>query len=168
MHSGRGVEMEKEHGLSKKGRTHPVYKVWLDMKSRCNKKNRYTYNYYAGRGIGIFVEWNDYIKFYNWAKNKWEKGLYFDRINNDGDYTPENCRFVTPAESVHNQRLLQNHNKSGYRGVCFEKWMNMWRASIKINGRSKNLGSFKSPRIAALRYDVEAYLLNDGRPRNFS
>ena len=154
------------HGLTVNHKGHPLYWVWHGMKKRClNTKSKH-YNDYGERGIKICKRWvSDPYAFFCWAmRNGYKKGLYLDRKNNDGNYSPQNCRFVTAKESVHNQRLIQKNNTSGYRGVGY--WNNRWIARMTIDGRMKHLGCFKSPRLAALRYDAEAYRLDDGRPRN--
>jgi hypothetical protein len=150
------------HGLSK----HILYKIWIDIKKRCYNRNSKNYEYYYERGILVCSEWKNSAKtFIDWAlKNSWQKGLTIDRINNDGNYEPDNCRFVTRKENVHNQRLLQKNNTSGYRGIFRQD--KKWIAQIYINGEQEYLGLFDSKRLAAIRYDVEAYL-NDNRPRNF-
>ena len=154
----------ERHGL----RGHPIYRVWDSVKQRCHNENTLYYENYGGRGISICGEWDkSFSSFYDWAKNEWEPGLCIDRIDNDGNYEPENCRFITRAESNRNQRLLRRCNTSGYRGVSWHKDRKSWSANISINGKSKHLGLFDSAKLAAIRYDVEAFLLNDGRPMNF-
>lgn len=83
-----------------------LYKVWHGMKTRCYNKNFMYYYNYGGRGITICDEWkNDFKIFYNWAiKNGYKEGLTIDRINNDGNYEPNNCRWITRAEQNRNQR----------------------------------------------------------------
>lgn len=153
-----------KHGLSR----HKLYGVWSSMNGRCYRKTCEEWVNYAARGITVCDEWkNDFMSFYNWAKNKWSYGLNIDRIDNDGNYEPNNCRFVTPSQSAHNQRLLRSVNTSGYRGVSRHKKNKKWVANIGLNGERIYLGSFDSPRLAAIRYDVEAFLLDDGRPMNF-
>lgn len=72
-----------------------IYDVWRSMKDRCNNPNNSRYKRYGGRGIRVSEEWNDPKAFYEWAtKNGYKKGLVIDRINNDGNYEPSNCRFV--------------------------------------------------------------------------
>ena len=154
--------------MSKHGyRYHLLYNVWRAMRSRCCYKHNDNYKYYGGRGIFVCDEWQQSAgSFIRWALlNGWEKGLHIDRIDNNGNYCPGNCRFLTPSISVQNQRLLRSHNTSGYRGVSFHKLAKKWTAHIRINGKLKHLGYFASPRLAAFRYDVEAYL-TDERPRN--
>lgn len=86
-------------------RKHKLYQVFLDMKSRCYRKKNKSYKYYGLRGITVCDEWiNDFIVFFNFAiNNGWKEGLEIDRENNDGNYEPDNCRFVT--------RMVNNNNK---------------------------------------------------------
>ena len=148
----------------------PLYKAWRSIKQRVfNKKDR-SYKNYGGRGIGMSKEWSTYfMSFYDWAMdNGYKKGLQIDREDNDDGYYPYNCRFVTGGQNVRNQRLLHSANTSGYRGVCkTKKRVNPYRAAITINNVPTHLGYFDSPVLAALRYDAEAYRLQDGRPTNF-
>ena len=88
------------HGLWK----HPLYKTWADMKTRCyNTKDKY-YKDYGGRGIKVCDRW---IKsFPNFLQDMGERptGYSIDRINNDGNYEPSNCRWATNKEQQNNQR----------------------------------------------------------------
>jgi hypothetical protein len=162
-HGDSDIIKQKYHGYS----NHSLYKMWIDMKSRCYNKNFHQYKDYGERGIRICNEWkNDAKIFIEWAISLWKKGLQIDRKNNNGNYCPENCRFVTRIENIHNTRLLYNHNTSGYRGVYYYKNKKKWAVQISINNKQRTLGYFDSPRLAALRYDVEAYL-TDNRSRNF-
>ena len=145
-----------------------LYTVWVHMKERCYNKNLKRYKDYGGRGITICDEWlNDSEAFMIWAvDNGWRLGLVIDRKDNESDYSPENCRFVTYAESTINSRPKTN-NTSGFIGVHQHSDGN-WVAQIAAQGKRRYLGYFKSPRMAALRYDAEAFIINDGRPTNFN
>ena len=153
----------RTHNLS----SHPLYSVWAGIMGRCHNKRFPQYKDYGGRGIIMNSSWRSHPeRFIEWAlTNGWEPGLCIDRIDNDDYYKPSNCRFVTRAYSNRHQRVLNSKNTSGYRGVG--KYGNRYTARIRINGTMKHLGSFSSPRLAALRYDVEAIILDDGRPTNF-
>ena len=156
-----------KHGLAH----HPVYGVWCHMRTRCYNKKNNRYDCYGGRGISVCEEWrDDPTLFLKWAdENGYRKGLYMDRIDNDGNYEPDNCRFVDAKTNITNRRLIQNNNTTGYCGVYRELKSNKnpYRAQIKINGKSCHLGGFTSPVLAALRYDAECHFLNEGRKTNF-
>lgn len=90
------------HNLSE----HPLYFVWLTIKQRCYNKNKPRYKDWGGRGIIMCDEWkNDFKIFYDWSmKNGYEKGLQIDREDNDGNYEPSNCRYVTSKINNNNRR----------------------------------------------------------------
>lgn len=81
---------------------HPLYRKWSGMKVRCYSKKDKRYNRYGGRGITICDEWlNDFQSFYDWAiSTGWEEGLTIDRINNDGNYEPSNCQWLTIRDNT--------------------------------------------------------------------
>lgn len=81
-----------------------IYSLWVGMHARCyNQKNK-RYERYGARGIKVCSEWHDVEAFCQWAEtNGSEKGLQLDRIDNDLDYCPENCRFVTAKENCANR-----------------------------------------------------------------
>ncbi len=153
------------HGLTK----YPFYQVWLNMRDRCYNPKSKAFKNYGGRGIEVCNLWrNNADTFIGWALNNgWKPGLNLDRQDNNKGYSPENCRFVNATVSKHNQRLLGSNNTSGYRGVHWIKSERRWRAVICSAGKQKYLGQFTSRKLAAIRYDVEAFLLEDGRPMNF-
>lgn len=131
-----------KHHLSK----HPLYSVYQDMIRRCYKSNCKSFPDYGGREIPITVcdEWkNDVKAFYDWGiANGWEKGLDLDRRENDGNYEPLNCRFVTRQVSNSNTR----------RNVIITAWgetktATEWANDKRCNVNSRTLlGRFKKGR----------------------
>ncbi|MEY4331797.1 MAG: hypothetical protein RLZZ196_535 [Bacteroidota bacterium] len=86
-------------------KSHKLYSIWSNMKTRCNNDKSNCYQNYGGRGISICNEWNnDFLSFYNWAiVNGWDKDLKLDRTDNNGNYEPTNCRFITNKENCNNK-----------------------------------------------------------------
>lgn len=81
-----------------------LYSIWQSMKQRCFRKSHPCYHRYGGRGITICQEWLQFEPFRDWAlANGYSSALQIDRTNNDGNYEPANCRFVTPAENMRNR-----------------------------------------------------------------
>jgi len=89
---------------------HPLYNVWYKMKQRCYLQHDCKFKRYGARGIIVCYEWkNNFEVFYIWAINEgiWKAGLQIDRINNDGNYEPSNCRFVTAKENIRNSTVCK-------------------------------------------------------------
>jgi hypothetical protein len=83
-----------------------LYQVWANMKQRCLNSRNKRYKDWGGRGITVCKEWlESYDKFKAWAiSSGYREGLSIDRIDNDGDYCPDNCRWATASEQRRNQR----------------------------------------------------------------
>lgn len=142
----------KTHGLSKSR----IYQIWNGIITRTENINRNSYIYYAGRGIRMCDEWrNDFISFYDWAiKNGYSDHLSIDRIDNDGNYEPSNCRWTTQNVQARNSQKIRSTNKSGFRGVCYVNSNKKWGASITIKRKQKHIGYFNTPKEAAIAYDT--------------
>lgn len=107
--------MATVHGLSKT----KLYRTWTAIKQRCYNIKCETYVHYGGRGIKMCNDWlDDFSVFYRWCvNNKWEEGLQIDRINNNGDYEPSNCRLVGYKENSRNKRSNINITINGVTKV---------------------------------------------------
>ena len=105
--------------------------LWRGMHLRCEDEAHPSYARYGGRGISVCPSWTDFFDFKTWATaSGYAPGLSLDRIDNDGNYSPENCRWVTCQEQNRNRR---NNTIIEYQGErrCISEW-------AEILGMSKN------------------------------
>lgn len=95
--------------ITSHGKSHNrIYKVWSGMKARCSNKNNLAYKDYGGRGIKVCEKWaNSFEEFYKDMGDEYRNGLEIDRINNDGNYEPGNCRWVTRKVNSRNKRTTR-------------------------------------------------------------
>ena len=101
----------KDHGMYNSN----LYNRWSHIKGRCYNKYDKAYPNYGGRGILLCDEWLDFKAFYNWSiHNGYQEDLTIDRINNDGNYEPNNCRWVDMKTQSRNRR---NKNKKVVQDV---------------------------------------------------
>ena len=94
-----------------------LYHIWFGMKSRCDREKNQAYERYGKRGIAVCDEWNGkdgFIRFYEWAMNNgYDESLSLDRIDNDGGYSPDNCRWTTEKVQANNRRSNRRFEVNG-------------------------------------------------------
>lgn len=146
-----GINKHEQHGQSRT----KLYKTWVNMKTRCNNKKDAHYLKWGGRGICVCEEWADYKAFHVWAMGSgYADGLTIDRIDNDGNYTPNNCRWTT-------HKIQSNNTRRTVRVTLDGK-------SDSLMGWCDNLGIDKSTiRNRLYRgWDHERMLTQPKRPYN--
>jgi hypothetical protein len=130
-----------KHGAASAKAT-PEYNSWRNMKARCHNPSHNRYHDYGGRGITVCDKWSD--SFAVFLEDMGEKPTpthSIDRIDNEGSYKPDNCRWATPTEQNRNHRIRKN-NSSGISGVSRYR-NNKWYVRIKVCGEEVHLGYTK-------------------------
>lgn len=95
------------------GKMNPLYRRWCSMKSRCYNEKSPNYERYGHRGIAICDEWLNFKSFVSWLLNNgFKKDLEIDRVDNNGNYSPENCRLVTHKQNIQNREFTEKHRLS--------------------------------------------------------
>ena len=98
----------KKHGHTGAGARTPTYRSWNSMRDRCNNPNATSYHRYGGRGIAICSEWAEFPAFLRDMGERPGLNFWLDRIDNDGHYEPENCRWATVAQQTASGRRAYN------------------------------------------------------------
>ena len=126
----RVSQSHTKHGGCKSGVDKRLYRVWKSMRQRCYLKSNYGYPRYGGRGIRVCKEWEDFGVFRAWALSNGyditaERGkTTLDRIDNDGDYCPENCRFANSIVQANNKGINKRNVLIEYHGET--KFLSEW------------------------------------------
>lgn len=105
------------------------YKIWEAMKGRCNNPSDNSYSRYGGRGIKVCERWNKFSNFEKDMFSSYSLGLTIERVDNNGDYEPGNCRWATVKEQANNRR--SNHPVT-YKGTT--KNLNEWIEQLGLKG----------------------------------
>lgn len=106
----RAAEAKKTHGLyfDENGKRSKLYRVWGHMNERCSSPTSNAYEDYGGRGIRVCKEWKDYKTFHEWAiSNGYKEGLSIERVDNDGNYEPSNCKWIPISKQASNRRNIR-------------------------------------------------------------
>lgn len=135
------------HGEAGRARTH-LYRVWYAMKARCSNPRNQGYALYGGRGISVCDEWNAFIIFRDWATSHgYSPDLELDRINTNGNYSPDNCRWVTPQANKRNTRA--NHFVTAFGETkCIADWILDSRCAMSFGGLTDRIRKGWSPEKA--------------------
>lgn len=119
-----------------------LYKRYWKIKERCYNPNHISYSRYGGRGIKMCDEWyNSYEAFESWSlENGFEPNLQIDRIDNDGDYCPENCRWITKKENCRNRDNGKEFVYHGEKYKCLSKFCEENNIDIELVNHRLNIG----------------------------
>lgn len=143
-HKEHNHEFGFKHGLT----NNPLYWVWTGIKNRCLNPKASNYERYGGRGISICDEWkNDFKSFYDWAMSHgYQNGLTIDRIDNNGNYEPSNCRWATRKEQQNNTRRNRIFTYEGvsHSIVEWSRILNVNYETLRYRIKVGNLKDFKS------------------------
>ena len=105
-------DLAKENNTTHGGTGTRLFNAWQSMRDRCSNPNNKSFGRYGGRGITVCKEWDAYVAFRDWSlANGYSDALSIDRIDNDGNYEPSNCRWATPKQ--------QGNNRGNNRILCY-------------------------------------------------
>lgn len=121
----------------------PLFNVWISMRKRCSPSNKDNprYKYYAGRGITVCNEWQDFTQFRDWAlESGYRHGLSIDRIDGDKGYSPENCRWATNKQQQNNRSCTLMYELNG-EVHTLKEWSELYNISYdKLWKRIRKFG----------------------------
>ncbi len=132
------------HGKSKT----PEYEIWCGMIKRCRNKKSTGYPHYGGRGIVVCGRWDTFENFLADMGTRPDPTYSIERLDNNGNYEPYNCKWATPAEQSRNTRKRKD-GKNAVVGVSWHKATQKYMAHIAVKGKPIYLGVFTSIEDAA-------------------
>lgn len=151
----RSAESKLIHGQASRKNETAEYRIWIGMTKRCRNERNAAWKNYGGRGIKVCERWLIFENFFEDMGRRPSDGHSLDRINVDGNYEPSNCRWATSTEQARNTRL-NIRNKTGIRGVSWNKKKNKYAVNISVNKKMVYLGSTSSlDEAIKLRIDGE-------------
>ena len=153
------MELNMKHNLSK----HKGYSVWRQIRERCHNTSHKHYHNYGARGINLFDNWRtDVTSFINYVSNlpnAFKQGYSLDRINNNGNYEPNNLRWATRTTQAENS-TYGFCGVSKYRGVQPVTKGSRWQVNLVSHSVKYYLGTFETEKEAAIAYDSKCNELN--------
>jgi len=150
-----------------------LFKIWNSAKKRTNGSLNSVARRYTERNIKMCDEWrSDFMVFKEWSDNNgYGEDLTLDRIDTNGNYEPNNCRWTTKQIQSENTILIHKTNTSGYRGVSKgyikKDGTQMWKSRIKRFGKEVSLGTYDCKIEAAKAYDKYVVENELEQPLNF-
>lgn len=125
-----------------------LYSIWKGLRQRCQNPNSPSYSNYGGRGICVCSEWDSFSNFRLWAlENSYSDDLSIDRINNDGNYEPGNCRWATDLVQARNSRHVHTVEAFG-ESKSISEWSEDPRCPVRYHTLKKRLSMGWPPEIA--------------------
>lgn len=140
------VEISTSHGLARRGRKRSrLYRTWAGMLTRTTNPKTVGWKYYGGRGISVCSEWRTFEPFMAWAyANGYRDDLQIDRRDNDGNYEPGNCRWVTRFTQSRNRSCTRTVEAFGEKKLMCE-WAEDERCKVCYATLARRMDVFKWP-----------------------